>query len=417
MPECSHGGRVSILSFQTVADELAYHAGPMLRASDLRLVPITFGNFAIGSSAMIVIGLMNEIAADLGISISQAGMLAAATTLVTAVAATPLGYFASRHDRRLILSLALTATVVAQVSAALAPGFLALLVIRLMVGLGTAMYPATAATAASQMAPPAERGRAVSMVFIGYSAASVIGIPLGVWLGAAYGWRATMLAIGAVALVSLVWIRGAVPKNLRVEPMGAGTWKKPFSDARIVTVLSVQVLQGIAQMMSWVYIAPTLKESLGATPVTIGLLLSWFGIWAIVGQATSMRLIDRLGAQRMGAAALVCMFASLALLPLGRGSLAATALILVLWALGSFAMTSTQQVRLIGYNPALAPVTVGLSSAGFALGNMSGSLLGGAAIAVVGLSWLSTLSAVMMAVAIALHFHGVRLDRRHRRTP
>lgn len=389
----------------------------LLRPSDLRLLPITFGNFAVGSSAMIVIGLMNEIAADLGITISQAGMLAAATTLVTALAATPLGFIASRHDRRLIMTLALATTVVSQVCAALAPGFLALLAIRLMVGFGTAMYPATAATAASQIAPPAERGRAVSMVFMGYSAASVVGVPLGVWLGAACGWRVTMLAIGVVALVSLLWIRSAVPANLRVEPMAGGTWKKPFSDARIVTVLSVQVLQGIAQMMSWSYIAPTLRDSLGATPVAIGLLLSWFGIWAIVGQAISMRFIDRLGAQRMGTAALACMCASLALLPLGRGSLAATAFILALWALGSFAMTSTQQVRLIGYNPALAPVTVGLSSAGFALGNMSGTLLGGAAIALVGLPWLSMLSAAMMAVGIVMHLHGVRLDRRHRRNP
>lgn len=388
---------------------------PILRASDLRLVPITFGNFAVGSSAMIVIGLMNEIAADLGISISQAGLLAAATTLVTALAATPLGYFASRHDRRLILSLALAATVAAQAAAALAPGFLALLFIRLLVGLGTAVYPATAATAASQIAPRAERGRAVTMVFVGYSGASVLGVPLGVWLGAAYGWRITMAAIGVVALVSLAWVRSAVPKDLRVEPMAAGTWKKPFSDARIVTVLSVQVLQGIGQMTSWSYIAPTLRESVGASPAAIGLLLSWFGVWAVVGQALSMRLIDGVGAQRMGTAALACMFASLALLPLGRGSLAATALILVPWALGSFAMTSTQQVRLIGYNPALAPVTVGLSSAGFAMGNVSGTLLGGAALTVVSLSSLASLSAAVMAIAIALHFRGMTLDRRHRR--
>jgi predicted MFS family arabinose efflux permease len=131
--------------------------------------------------------------------------------------------------------------------------------------------------------------------------------------------------------------------------------------------------------------------------------------------ALSLRLIDVVGSDRLGTAALACMFASLALLPLGRGSLAATALILVPWALGSFAMTSTQQVRLIGYNPALAPVTVGLSSAGFAMGNVSGTLLGGAALTVVSLSSLASLSAAVMAIAIALHFRGMTLDRRHRR--
>jgi len=384
---------------------------PRLRANDLRLLPVTFGNFATACSAMIVVGMLNEISADLGVSIATAGLLAAATAVSTAIAAPLLGFLASRRDRRTVLSIALGIVAAAQFLASLAPGFWALLAVRLLTGLGPALYPPTAATAASLMSPPEERGRAVTMVFVGYSAATVLGIPLGVWLGAQFGWRTTMFLIGCLAVISLLWVRMSVPKGLHGQPLAPGAWRAPLADRRIVALLVSQILQAIAQMMSWSYIAPLLKESIGATPGTISLLLAWFGLWAVGGQTMAMRWIDRVGAATIGSVALICMLVPLALWPLGQGSLAVTTILMSIWALGAFSMTSTQQVRLIAINAPLAPITVGLNSAAFAAGNMSGTVVGGAIVATAGLSALTGWSALAMCVALGLHLWSLRLTR------
>ena len=111
-------------------------------------------------------------------------------------------------------------------------------------------------------------------------------------------------------------------------------------------------LQSAGQFTLFSYFAPYYRQTLAATPAQISALFFWFGLFGLIGNVLLTRHIDRFGARAAWPSrALITL--SLLAWPLA-GSLAATALVLVPWALGCFSANSAQQARLVLTAPALA---------------------------------------------------------------
>jgi predicted MFS family arabinose efflux permease len=361
---------------------------------------------------LVVPGMLNELAAGLGQPVPVVGQLSTAFALAVAFGAPLLAVATSRYDRRKLLVLALVALGALHFGAALAPGFLALLAIRFASGLAPALYTPQAAATAAMLVPVERSGAAIAFVFLGFSVANVAGMPIGAWLGGHFGWRVAMAAVGAVALAVAAWAWLALPRALPIAPLDRRAWGELARDRAAVAVIAVTALHGTAQFTLFNYIAPGLRESVGATPGTIGLALGWFGVWGVLGNLAGVRMLDTLGAPRVVIASLVLMLAGIAVWPLATSSLPLTALAMALWGLGCFAVNSAQQVRLVGLNARLATASVAFNSSAIYLGQALGALLGGATVASVGLSALPFASIPLFLLAIATSLFAERLAAR-----
>jgi predicted MFS family arabinose efflux permease len=372
------------------------------------------GNFAIGCGVMVVPGSLNDLVHSLGVSVALGGQLISAAAVSMAVGAPLLAALVGGWERRRLLTLTLLWFAAGHALCAAMPGYAALLPARALTVLGAAVFTPQAAAAIGHMSAPAQRGRAITFVFLGWSVSSVVGMPLHAYVAETWGWRA---AFGLVALFSLggaaaVW--RTVPGGVRPAALSLASWRTIFTRPALAAIPLVTALSGAGQFTLFSYLAPYYRQVLGATPAQTSGLFFWFGAFGLIGNIAVARLIDRTGPDRAVTVALACMALSLLLWPLA-GGLAAMAAVLVPWALGCFSSNSAQQARVGIAAPALAPGLMALNTSAIYVGQAVGAAIGGAIIAATGFDALpaSGLAWLLVAMALSAWIARRRVQERH----
>lgn len=377
-----------------------------------KLWSLTLGNFAIGTGVMVVPGMLNELSADLAVPPADVGLLISAFAMTICLIGPLLAGWTSAIDRRKLLTASLVLYALMHLVAGLAPSYGTLLAARMVTALGAALFTAQAAATAGLMVPAHIRGKAIGLVFLGWSIAAVVGTPLGAYLGAHIGWRPTFILVGVLAALFAAWVWLQIPDKLFVAPIDRAAWKALFANTPLLLSISVTAVQALGMFTTFSYMALLLKDFIGATPAVISMLFLCFGISGVSGNLLGTRVMDRIGPVRVGVAAMGCMLFAIALWPLTRGSLAVSVLLTFIWGLGCFSVNSSQQARLVAMAPQLASVSVSLNSSAIYLGQAAGAFVGGLIVSAEGTANLSFYSAVPMAAAIALSLYAAGLANR-----
>ena len=371
------------------------------------------GNFVIGTGVMVVPGTLNELSRSLQVSAATAGQLITAGAIVMCLGAPLLAALVAGWDRRRLLACTMLWYAAGHLLATWMPSFGSLLPVRMLTVIAPAVFTAQAAACAGLLVPVEQRGRAVTFVFLGWSMASVLGLPIGALVGGHFGWRAAFGLIAGLSVVSAAWIWLQLPSGIRPAALSREAWGRVLRSPLLMGVVGVTALQGAGQFVLFSYFAPIVRETLGADATQMGLLWGWFGVCGLLGNMAVSRWIDRLGAARMVLVTTLLIALSLLLWPLAT-SFATLALILVPWGLGCFATNSAQQARLVSLSPALAPGSVALNSSGIYVGQAVGAAAGGWLLAHDAAAWMNRVGLVTMLLAVAL---SIAVDRAQRRAP
>lgn len=359
------------------------------------------GNFVIGCGVMVVAGTLNDLARSLDVSVALAGQLIAIGAIVMGVGAPLLANWVAGFDRRRLLALTLAWYGAGHALSALMPDYAALAPVRALCMLGAAVFTPQAAAAIGHMSPPEQRGRAITFVFLGWSVASVAGMPLAAWIGETFGWRSAFATVAVLGFVAAAWVYAAMPDGVKPAALSRAAWREALTQPALMAIVAVTALQSAGQFTLFSYFAPYYRQTLDASPAQISAMFFWFGLFGLLGNVLLTRHIDRFGAARCVSLTLVLITLSLLAWPLA-GSLAAMAVVLVPWALGCFSTNSAQQARLGLAAPALAPALMALNTSAIYLGQAIGAASGGVLVASSGFTWLSPVGVLWMLVAIAL---------------
>ncbi len=372
---------------------------------------LLYGNFAIGCGVMVVAGALNDISRGLQISVALAGQLITISAAVMCVGAPLLAGWVAGFDRRRLLAFSLLWFGVGHLICALMPSYAAVWPVRAAAVLGAAVFTPQAAAAVGAVAPPEERGRAITFIFLGWSVASVLGMPLAAWLGDALGWRAAFVAVALLALAGAAWVHAALPDGIRPPTLSLAAWKEVFTHPVLMAIVAVTALMGAGQFTLFSYFAPYYQQQLGADATEVSLLFAWFGMFGVLGNVLLGRYIDRVGAGRVATTTAAMIALSLLLWPL-VDSMMLAAIVVVPWALACFAGNSAQQARLGEAAPRLAPALMALNSSAIYLGQAAGAGSGGLIVADSGYGPLSWVGLAWMLVCVALSLWASRRLRR-----
>jgi DHA1 family inner membrane transport protein len=371
------------------------------RAPQHALWALLVGNFVIGTGVMVVPGTLNEISGSLSVSVATAGQLITAAAAVMCIGAPLLAAAVAGWDRRQLLALTMLWYAAGHMLAALMPSFGALLPVRMLTVIAPAIFTPQAAACAGLLVPPEQRGRAVTFVFLGWSIASVLGLPIGALIGGHLGWRMAFMVIAALSVASAISIWLTLPNGIRPAVLSAAAWSRVLRSPVLMGIVSVTALQGTGQFVLSSYFGPILKQDFGADATSLSLMWALFGAFGLIGNMVVSRYIDRVGAGRMVLLTTALITLSLLLWPLAS-TLAWLAVVMVPWGLGCFATNSAQQARLVGLAPALAPGSVALNSSGIYTGQAVGAALGGWLLANDASAWMSWVGFGVLLVAMAL---------------
>ena len=177
------------------------------------LTALTLGGFAIGTSEFASMGLMPDIAADLGVSEPQVGHLISLYALGVVVGAPLLAILGGRLPRRTLLVALMGFYTLGNLATALAPGYASMLAFRFIAGFPHGAYFGVAALAAVAISPAAQRGRAISLVMLGLTVAILLGNPLATLIGQVAGWRWAFVLVAVVAAATVVLVAMFMPRD------------------------------------------------------------------------------------------------------------------------------------------------------------------------------------------------------------
>jgi len=359
------------------------------------------GNFAIGCGVMVAPGTLNDLTQSLAVTVARGGHLIAVAAVMMAAGAPLLAAAVAGWDRRRLLVLSLAWYALGHLACALAPDFDWLMPVRALTVLGAAVFTPQAAAAISVMAPPEARGRAITFIFIGWSLASVVGMPLASFIGETAGWRWAYAAVALLSLASAAWVWRTLPDGIRPAPLSLAAWRETLTHPLLMGIVAVTVLSAAGQFTLFSYFAPYYRQVVGASALGVSFLFLWFGAFGLLGNVVLQRVVDRYGAARCVTVMLGSMALSLLAWPLGTGVLA-MALVATPWALGCFSSSSAQQARLGAAAPVLAPALMALNTSAMYLGQAIGAGSGSVIVARSGFGLLHWAGLGWMLAAIAL---------------
>jgi predicted MFS family arabinose efflux permease len=369
---------------------------------DARLLAIAVGNFITATGAFVVVGLLNEISADLGVSVAIAGLLAAGFAISSAVMAPIVAILGTRISRRALLVGALSVNAFSSLASAIAPSFAVLFGLRMLMGGTVGSYVPASVSTAGMLMPVERRANAVFVVGLGASLGQVIGVPAGVWLGGHFGWRTTFLVFGTLGVATCVFLWRMLPGHLRAAQFDLTAFRELTRNRAILWTLAVTALQGGAGFVTMSFIAPLLRERIGATPDTISVLLGLFGLCGVIASLIAMRVMERVGPTRLAMLALGAIALNFLIWPFAQGSTGLIALAVALWGAGFIVVASAQQSRLVLLDPKLAPVSVAFNTTCVFGGSALGTTLGSVTVRTAGLDSLTWISLTIVLSALTL---------------
>jgi predicted MFS family arabinose efflux permease len=348
---------------------------------DLRLVVLCFGNFIIGTGTLIVPGMLPALAEGLSVKVPVAAQLITAFAFTVCVTAPPLAALTARFDRRALLVMVQLLFAGGHLASAYASTLHELLILRVVSSVGAALFTAQAASTAALLVPTQRRGSAIAFVFVGWSIASVVGMPLGAYVSERIGWSAAFIIVGIGALVAATALYVTLPRGLKIAPIGRAMWASLFGSRSLMMAVAVTAIQAAAQFTVLSFLVPSIKTLFNASAETVSLLLVAFGVTGVAGNLIGARMVDRIGAPRVTLLGLSSMLISHVVWLFVPGSRPLLVLFLLLWGIGCFSTNSAQQARLVLLSPPHAPVSVAMNSSAMYFGQAVGTAAGAAVIA------------------------------------
>ncbi|QKV95318.1 MFS transporter [Streptomyces sp. NA02950] len=377
----------------------------------LALLALAVSAFGIGTTEFVMMGLLPNVADDLGTSVPTAGYLVSAYAIGVVVGAPLLTALGSRVPRKRMLVLLMALFTVGNLASALAPGFGLLVAGRVLAGLPHGAFFGVGAVVAARLVAEERRARAVATMFLGLTIANIIGVPVATLLGQHLGWRATFLVVAGIGVLAMAAIARLVPQVPLDQHGGLRQELGALRDRQVLLGLLTAVFGFAGVFAVYSYLASMMTEVTGFAESSVTVVLALFGIGMTLGALAAGPLTDR------------------ALRPTLYGSLAALAAVLVVfdvtvhikWAamatvvvLGAVGFMTTTPLQMLVMDKARSAPTLASASnhSAFNLANAGGAWLGGAAIAA-GWGWTSPtlVGAALALVGLAIAITAGLLDR------
>ncbi|GGR15751.1 MFS transporter [Streptomyces roseolus] len=376
------------------------------------LIALAISAFGIGTTEFVMMGLLPNVAGDLGTTVPTAGHLVSAYALGVVVGAPLLTALGSRLPRKRMLLLLMALFTVGNLASALAPGYGWLLAGRVLAGLPHGAFFGVGAVVAARLVRPDRQARAVATMFLGLTVANILGVPAATLLGQHLGWRATFVVVTAIGLAALAALARLVP-DLPVDGrQGLGRELRALGRPQVLLGLLTAVLGFAGVFAVYSYLASMTTEVMGFGESTVTIVLALFGIGMTAGALAAGPLTDR--------APRPTLYGSLAALAVTLVAFRFTVhvpwlalvTVVVLGAVGF--MTTTPLQMLVMEKAKDAPTLASASNhSAFNLANAGGAWAGGAAVAA-GWGWTSPalVGAALAAVGLAVAVLAGLLDRR-----
>lgn len=235
-------------------------------------------------------GLLPLIAADLHVTQAVGGQTVTAYALGSVLAAIPLAYATRGWRRRSVLLLTITGFLVFNLMTASSSHFWLTMVARFFAGAAAGLAWSLLAGYARRMVTVQQQGRAMAIAMVGTPVALALGVPLGAWLGIAFGWRNAFDIMSGLTVLLIGWVLLTVPDYPGQASHERASMRSVLSTPGVRPVLATVILWMLAHNVLYTFIAPFI--ALAGLAGNIDTVLLTFGVAALFGIGAVARTVD-----------------------------------------------------------------------------------------------------------------------------
>jgi DHA1 family inner membrane transport protein len=361
-----------------------------------------------GTASIAVVGLVNEMSRDLGVSKPAIAALVTVFALTFAIAAPFVQIAAGRLPRRTLLLAGLATLAAGCLATSLVPDYPGVVAARLLMAFGACAVGPVASSLGASLVPAARQGHALAVVFGGMTLATVLGVPVSTWLGTTVGWRWVFAMLALTSGLTAVTIAALVRERSPAPAVTLASFTQVFRHPAATWAVTMALFHMAAQMSMYALVTPYLQERFAIPAHWLSATFLIAGVCSVAGNLLAGRLVDRLGASRtivLAFAGFGAVFVALAFAPvqpwIGVAGFAA-------WSVSGIAFYAPQQKRLIALAPQLGGLLLAMNASAIYIGMSLGSAAAGQAYLRIGVQSLPFVALAFLAAA------AVAFDRSHR---
>ncbi|HBK45137.1 MAG TPA: MFS transporter [Xanthomonadaceae bacterium] len=372
---------------------------PAARIPVAPIAILAVAGFLLVTTEFVIIGLIPALARDLGVTPAQAGLLVSLFAFTVTLFGPVLTARLAGHERKRLFTIVLLIFAGANLMAALAPNVWVLAVARFIPALALPVFWGMASETAAQLAGPGHAGRAVGRVYLGISAALVLGVPLGTVTGNAIGWRGAFAVLAGLTLLAALLMHVWMPRPPMAPVASRSGQFGLLKSSRFLLHVLLSVLVFTAMFASYTYLAELLEGVAGIAPAWVGWWLMGFGLVGLLGNWLGGVMADRnsLGATVGFLVLLAVVMVIVVPVASNRWALAA---VLAFWGIAYTALFPVCQIRVMQHGQQAQALAGTLNVSAANAGTGMGAVVGGWVISGFGTASLGYASAVLAVAAV-----------------
>ncbi|WP_139488004.1 MFS transporter [Brevibacillus dissolubilis] len=385
------------------------------KSGNLALLALAISAFGIGTTEFVPVGLLTSLADDLNIGITLAGLVISGYAIGVAVGAPIMTALTNRINRKTLLMALMGIFIVGNSVAALSSSFGLLLVARIITAFSHGVFFSIGSTIAVQLVPPHKKASAIALMFTGLTVATVTGVPLGTFIGQAFGWRATFWGVALLGVIAIIASAFLIPNNLKQSPPAKfSDMFRLLTNTRLLLGFAITALGYGGTFVAFTYLTPILQEVTGLSASIISIVLLVYGVAVAIGNSVGGRLANENPARALfwmfivQAAILIAMTFMIPFKVVG---------LIGVFLMGLLAFMNVPGLQLYivqlaeKYVPSAVDVASALNIAAFNIGIAIGSLVGGAVVDSIGLVHTPWIGGVMVIFAVLLTGISLKLEK------
>lgn len=375
---------------------------------DKRVYFLMIVSFVVGMVELIIGGILDLIATDLNVTEGKVGLLITIFSLIFAIAAPVLLIITSGVERKKLTLISLSIFLVGNIITVFSPTYTVLVIARIISAFSGSLLIILCLVMAPQIVEPSHRGRAIGIVSMGVSGSIVLGIPIGLILGNAFGWRAPFVLITVLTALSMVGVHFLMD---RIAPRPPVPLKSLFNSLKVGKIFTAQLTTFLfltGHTILYAYLTPFAKATMGLDGVWISAIYLVFGIAAVSGGGMGGMISDLHGAKRTIFASIIIYGITLFMIPYSTIAIPLFLIVLVVWGMMSWAITPAMQSYLIQTSPETSDIQQSLNNSALHFGIAFGSLIGGIIIDTTTVENNATFGSIFIILALLSALYSVK---------
>jgi MFS transporter, DHA1 family, inner membrane transport protein len=361
----------------------------------LALIALMISALAIGTAEFVIMGILENVAADLQVTLSGAGLLVTGYALGVAVGGPIITTITGRMDRKKLLIGLMLIFVLGNLLCALASNYAILMLARVISSLAHGTFFGVGSIIATRIVPPEKKASAIAMMFSGLTIANILGVPFGTFIGQLFGWRSTFGVVTLFGVISVLGLAFLLPKVNVTEHSTVRKEMRVLRDKQVLLTLLMTILGYGGVFTAFTYVAPILTGITGFSPGAVTPILLLFGVGTTIGNTVGGKLSDwKLMPSLVGI--LVLLAGTMAVFSISSHNKTAAIATVFIWGFAAFASVPTFQMRVLDKAKDAPNLASSLNISSFNLANAGGAYLGGLVIdSSLGLSSVSLVAATV----------------------